>query len=68
MKAGIVIEDWKLSIFERHPKQAGYSFTNAGGLMPGTILLTVEFSDSNVLQHVVRAAQLEAQKAKGPNQ
>jgi len=35
-KIGIALDEWKMPIFERHLKQAGYSFENSGLLTTGT--------------------------------
>ncbi len=60
MKAGIAIDAWKLPIFERHLTQAGYTFTNAGELNKGILILTVTTSNVDALQEVVKAANTEA--------
>lgn len=66
MKAGIAIDRWKLSIFERHLAQNGYTWTNAGGLTEGTLLLTVETENAEALGVVVRAANDEAARTGPP--
>lgn len=58
--AGIAIDDWKLPIFERHLRQAGYPFTNAGKLTAGTLVLKVETINLEALAVVVKAANDEA--------
>ena len=60
MKAGIVIDEWKLPIFERRLRQSGYSFKNAGHLTTGTLLLQVETTNLEALGAVVTAANDEA--------
>ncbi len=60
MKVGIAIDDWKLPIFERHLKQSGYRFSNAGSLTPGALILTVETTNAAALADVVKAANTEA--------
>jgi len=64
MKAGIAIDAWKLEIFERHLKQAGYSWVNAGPLVEGTTLLTVSTENATALAGVVQAANDEAARTK----
>lgn len=59
-KAGIAIDAWKLPIFERHLRQAGYSFENAGLLLAGTLLLRVSTTNLTALAEVVKAANTEA--------
>lgn len=60
MKAAILIDDWKLPIFERHLKQADYSYEQGAGITKNTILLRVVYTDVNALEKVVRAANTEA--------
>ena len=65
-KAGIAIEKWKLSIFERHLKQAGYTFKNTGDLTPDTLLLSVETTNTEALTEVLKAAMTEAARTGAP--
>ena len=60
MKVAICIDDWKLPIFERHLKQSGYSFKNAGEITPGALVLTVETNNASALAEIVKAANTEA--------
>ena len=60
MNVGIVIDDWKLGIFERHLIQAGYSYVRGLGLTEGTILLNVSTENVEALTEVVVAATTEA--------
>lgn len=60
MRAAIAIGDWKLRIFERHLKQAGYSWEQGAGLTSDTLFLYVETKDAKALETVVRAANAEA--------
>ena len=57
--AGIMIDEWKLPIFERHLNQAGYAFKNAGG-MAGSLVLRVDTTNLVALAEVVKAANEEA--------
>jgi hypothetical protein len=57
--AGIVIDEWKLPIFKRHLKQAGYAFKNAGA-MAGSLVLRVDTKNLVALAEVVKAANEEA--------
>jgi len=61
-KAAIVIDDWKLPIFERHLKQKGYKFENAGELTKATLVLRVDTQNLVALGEVVKAANAEAGK------
>lgn len=65
-KAGIVIDDWKLSIFERHLTQAGYAYKQGPGLTQGTLLMTVRTGNMDALQSVIRAANTEAARTGAP--
>lgn len=67
MKAAIVIDDWKLPIFERRLSQAGYAYEKGPGVTDDTLVLTVETGDVKALETVVRAANTEAATKKGGN-
>lgn len=64
MKVAIAIDAWKLSIFERHLQQSGYSFENegeiSGGDLHGALYLTVHTDNPVALHGVVKAANTEA--------
>jgi hypothetical protein len=60
MVAGIMIDSWKLSIFERRLVSAGYAFTTGAGVTNDTLLLKVKTDDLKALEVVVRAANEEA--------
>ena len=65
-KAAVAIDAWKLSIFERHLKQAGYAFENAGHLTAGTLVLRVDTTNLVALCEVVKAANTEAAQTGAP--
>lgn len=65
-KAGIAIDAWKLPIFERHLKQSGYAWTNAGPLTPDSLVLHVSTSNLQALAIVVKAANDEAAQTGAP--
>lgn len=65
-KAGIVIDPWKLPIFERHLTQSGYTFTNAGELHKDALLLRVDTSSLEALGEVLKAASREAARTGKP--
>lgn len=68
-KVGIVIDNWKLPIFERHLQQSGYSFEAPGGpdgFTPGTMALTVQTPNIEALGEVIKAANEEAAKTGAP--
>lgn len=56
MIAGVVIDDWKLSIFKRHLDAAGYKYTEHPGLTVNTLTLKVTCESAHELQPVVEAA------------
>lgn len=64
MKAGIALDDWKLPIFRKILTEAGYAYTDAGGLTFNTTVLTVETDDILKLKKVLERCQRECRKAK----
>lgn len=64
MRAGIAIDKWKLEIFERHLKNAGFNYEQSPGLTPGTLILIVETDREVTLAGTVKQAQQEAAKQK----
>lgn len=65
MKAGIIIDYWKLSIFESHLKRAGYVYNVGPGITAETKLITVVFEDKDAVEKVVREANTTAARTKG---
>lgn len=57
--AGIAIDNWKLPIFRRRLKGAGFEFTEHPGLTRDAMILKVKTERVAPLQKVVEAAQLE---------
>lgn len=71
MKAGVVLDSWKLPIFKRHLDAAGREFSKFPGLTPDLVTLQVPYSDQadrDALQDVLRAANTEAARMGAPNQ
>jgi hypothetical protein len=64
--AGIVIEAWKLPIFERRLTQAGYTFANKGAMPGDALLLRVDTTNLEALAIVVQAANTEASQTGAP--
>lgn len=64
MKAGIVLDDWKLPVFRRRLTAAGFQYSDAGGLTINTTVLIVVTSDMAGLKKVIEAAQNECEKSK----
>lgn len=65
MKAGIMIDAWKRDIFVRHFTQAGYSFREAGSLIPGTLTFIIVTDNKEALAGVISAANAEASRTRG---
>jgi hypothetical protein len=59
MKAGVVIDGWKLPIFKRHLDAAGYKYTEHPGLTADTLTLKVTCEWAHKLQPIVKAANDE---------
>jgi hypothetical protein len=63
-KAGIVVDDWKLPVFRRRLKEAGFEFEEKGNLTKGSSVLTVQTNNLLRLKGVLEAAQRECRKSK----
>lgn len=57
--AGVIIDSWKLGIFEKHLKEAGYTYTTHPGIAKDTLILKVEYAWASELKPVVDAANKE---------
>lgn len=66
MKAGIVLDNWKLPIFRKRLTEAGYTYTDAGGLTHDTTVLTVETDDALKLKKVLERCQAECRRLTWP--
>lgn len=62
MKAGIVVDDYKLVVFRRRLEEAGYTYTDKGAPTPNTTLLHVEFTDQEALRKVLEGAADECKR------
>jgi len=62
MKAGIVVDDWKLPVFRERLTAAGFTYTDAGGLTHNTTVLTVVTDDVSRLGDVVKECQRECNR------
>lgn len=60
--AAVFIETWKLAVFEKHLKAAGYSYEVTDGLTPGQYNLRVKYEWVAELKPIIEAAQAEARK------
>lgn len=65
-KVGIVIDGWKLPIFERHLSQAGYAFEIRKGIISGGLILSADTDDLEAFSDVVEAANAEAATTAAP--
>jgi len=58
MKAAITIDEWKLSIFKRVLKKAGYKFkVQPKPMVPGVLVIMAEYTDLDRMNKTVRDAQ-----------
>lgn len=64
LKAGVVIDNWKLPIFKEHLTKGKYTFEEFPGLTPDSMLLQVHTNSVVELEPVVRAANEEAARRK----
>lgn len=58
-KAAVIIEKWKLPIFTRHLREAGYTYDTFPGITDDTLNLQVEYEWVAKLAPIVQAAQNE---------
>lgn len=59
MKAGIAVDNWKLPVFRKRLRDAGYEYQDGGALTDDTTLLTVEADDMLALKRVLEGCQAE---------
>jgi hypothetical protein len=64
MRAVIGVDNWKLPVFRKRLKEAGYEYKDAGPLTGDTTLLTVETTNMLALKKVLEQCQRECRKAK----
>ena len=62
--AGIAVDNWKLPVFRRRLKEAGYQYRDAGPLIGDTTLLQVETNDVLTLKKVLEQCQSECRESK----
>jgi hypothetical protein len=65
-KAAVAIDTWKLPIFERHLRGAGYTWQNVGALTDDSLVLTVQTTNMQALAQVVLKANQEAARTGKP--
>ena len=66
MKAGIVIDRWKLPIFTRRLRDAGFSYEEVGPLTADSLTLIIMTDKPQALAQVVLAANTESAKTGAP--
>lgn len=54
--AAVVIDTWKLSIFESHLKDNGFAFTVVGNLTEDSLVIKVSYIDIELLKPVIAKA------------
>ncbi len=64
MKAGIGVDNWKLPVFRKRLKAAGYQYEDAGPLTGDTTLLTVKTGDILKLKKLLEECQTECRESK----
>jgi hypothetical protein len=64
VKAGIAVDNWKLPVFRKRLKEAGYEYLDGGALTGATTLLTVEMNDMLALKRLLERCQSECREMK----
>lgn len=65
MKVGIVVDDWKLSIFKRRLTEAGYDWTlGPDPFVKNVSAMLIETDDIQALKGVIKNCQIEAARKK----
>lgn len=62
--AAIVIDDWKLSIFQKTLDKEGYKYSTHKGITSDTLTLKVETETIGKLEPIVERMNLEAAKSR----
>lgn len=61
-KAAIIIEKWKLEIFERHLKDAGYAYEILPGLSDNLLTIQAKYEWVAEIKPIIEVAQAECHK------
>jgi hypothetical protein len=64
LKSGIVIDDWKLSIFKKHLDQSGFEYTINPGITKNTLVLMVKSEFVSDVQKIAISANTECKNSK----
>lgn len=62
MKAAIAVDNWKLPVFRKRLKAAGYEYEDAGAFTGDTTILTVKTDNILALKGVLEKCQAECRK------
>jgi hypothetical protein len=57
--AAVIIDKWKLPIFDKHLEDAGYTYTTGASITPNTLTLHVNYEWVAELQPIIQAANDE---------
>lgn len=60
--AAVVIDRWKLPVFQKHLDATGYEYEQQSGTILGTVILQVKYEWVAKLQPVIEAANKECKK------
>lgn len=63
-KAAVVLDKWKLPVFEKHLKNGGFDYEIFDGITKDTLSLRVHTKYISKLAPVIEAANLESTKRK----
>lgn len=63
-KAAVLIDSWKLPVFQRHLDAAGYTYREAPGVTDDTITLQVDYEFVANLKPIIEAANRECDNAR----
>ena len=66
MRAGIVVEDWKLPVFRKRLTDAGFVYEDGGAVLPDTTNLIVTTDDVLRLKSTIEACQRECRRKGAP--
>lgn len=64
IRAGIVLDTWKLAVFKKHLDKTGFKYEQSPGPVADTILLTVHAPDVATMQPICVAANNECARMK----
>jgi hypothetical protein len=62
LRAGIAVDNWKLPVFRRRLRKAGYAYQDGGPLTGDTTLLTVETDNILALKKELERCQSECRR------